>query len=212
MPPLMIATAAALCAAAAVLLTPWARGIVDSSSKWLHRWVPGVLGTIFGAGAALLAGHWAVLLALCVLAIGCALLIAVDLAVFRLPDMIVWPTTGLVLVLLLLAAIVTGEWGRFWTAVLAMLAVGAGYFIFAFISPASLGLGDVKLSLVLGLALGWFGWQAVFFGILGGFIVLALVAFALMAVRRASIKSDLAFGPWMIVGAAAGLAVATVGA
>ncbi|WP_206446191.1 prepilin peptidase [Agrococcus sp. KRD186] len=212
MPPLVIAIAAALCAAAAWLLTPWARRIVDSSSKWLHRWVPGVLGAAFGVGAGLVAHHWTVLLALCALAVGCALLVAVDLAVFRLPDAIVWPTTGLVLALLLLAAIVTGEWSRFGTAMLAMLAVGVGYFILAFISPASLGLGDVKLSLVLGLVLGWFGWQAVFFGILGGFIALALVALVLMAVRRASIKSDLAFGPWMIVGAAAGLAVASVGA
>lgn len=212
MPPLVIAIAAALCAAAAWLLTPWARRIADSSSKWLLRWVPAMLGAAFGAGSAAVADHWAVLLALGALSVGCALLIAVDLAVFRLPDAIVWPTTGLVLALLLVAAIVTAEWARFGTAVLAMVVVGVGYFILAFISPTSLGLGDVKLSLVLGLVLGWFGWQAVFFGILGGFIALAVVALALMAVRRASIKSDLAFGPWMIVGAAAGLALATVGA
>lgn len=212
MPPLVIAIAAALCAAAAWLLTPWARRIADSSSKWLQPWVPALLGAIAGAGAAAVAEHWAVLIALCTLAVGCAVLIAVDLAVFRLPDAIVWPTTALVLGMLLVAAIITGEWVRFGTALLAMLVVGAGYFVLAFISPSSLGLGDVKLSLVLGLTLGWFGWQAVFFGILGGFITLAVVALALMMLRRASITSDLAFGPWMIVGAAAGLAVAAVGA
>lgn len=211
MPPLVIGIAAALCAAAASLLTPWARGIADSSSAWLRRWVPAALAALAGAGSVVVADHWAVLVALCVLAVGCALLIAVDLAVFRLPDAIVWPTTGAVLAMLLVAAIATGEWARFGTALLAMLIVGVGYFVLAWISPTSLGLGDVKLSLVLGLTLGWFGWQAVFFGILGGFIALAIVAVALIALRRTSIRSDLAFGPWMIAGAAAGLALATVG-
>ncbi|MCH1883732.1 prepilin peptidase [Agrococcus sp. ARC_14] len=210
MPPLVIATAAAVCAAAAWALTPWARTLADSSSKWLRRWVPVVLGACAGAGAGAVADHWASLVALCALAVGCALLIAVDLAVFRLPDAIVWPTTGAVLAMLLVAAVVTGEWVRFGTALLAMLVVGVGYFALAWIAPSSLGLGDVKLSLVLGLALGWFGWQAVFFGILGGFIALAVVALVLMALRRTSLRADLAFGPWMIVGAAAGLTVAAV--
>ena len=48
MPPLVIAIAAALCAAAAWLLTPWVRRIVDSSSRWLRPWVPALLGAVFG--------------------------------------------------------------------------------------------------------------------------------------------------------------------
>lgn len=211
MPPLVIAAAAALCAAAAALLTPWARRIAGEASGWLRRWVPMTLGALAGAGAAAIAEHWAVLVALCALGVGCALLVAVDLAVLRLPDAIVWPTTAVVLVLLLVAAATTGDWGRIGTALLAMLVVGAAYFALAWISPTSLGLGDVKLSLVLALALGWFGWRAVLFGILGGFVALAVAALVLMALRRTTITADLAFGPWMIAGAAAGLALATVG-
>ena len=91
-----------------------------------------------------------------------------------------------------------------------MLAVGAGYFVLAWCAPTSLGLGDVKLSLVLGLALGWFGWQAVFFGVLGGFLVFAIAALGLLATRRTTMQSDLPFGPWMILGAAIGLGWAAV--
>lgn len=207
MPLLGMAVAAVLCGGAAWLLTPWARRIVESESRWLHRVVPTTIAALAGAGGVAIADHWTVAIALGVLAVGCGLLIAVDLAVFRLPDAIVWPTTAAVLLMLLLAALVTGEWGRLGTAAIAMLTVGAGYFVLAWISPTSLGLGDVKLSLVLGLTLGWFGWQAVFFGTLGGFIALAVVALVLMALRRTSLASDLAFGPWMIVGAAAGLAL-----
>ena len=205
MPPLVIALAAALCGVAAALLIPWARRLVESESRWLRRWIGAVLGAGFGAAAAAVADHWAVAVALCVLAVGSAVLIPVDQAVLRLPDAIVWPTTGAVLGMLLVAAAVTGEWERLTTAVLAMVVVGVGYFVLAWIAPQSLGLGDVKLSLVLGLALGWFGWRAVLFGMLGGFLLFALVAIALLVSRRASMQSDLPFGPWMILGAALGL-------
>ena len=206
MPALAIVAAAVLCAASAWLLTPWARRIAQSDSRWLHRAVPTALGAIAGAGAATIAAHWAVALALCSLAVGSALLVAVDLAVFRLPDAIVWPTTGAVLGLLLVAAVTTGEWARFGTALLAMLVVGVIYFALGWFAPQSFGLGDVKLSLVLGLSLGWFGWQAVLYGMLGGFLVFALAALTLLVTRRTSLKSDIAFGPWMLIGAWVGLA------
>lgn len=212
MPPLAIAIAAALCAVAAWLLTPRARRIAESGSRWLRPAVPASLAALLGAAGAAVADQWAVAVALGALAVGCGLLIAVDLAVFRLPDAIVWPTTGAVLGMLVVAAALTGDWARLGTALLAMLVVGVGYFALAWFAPSSLGLGDVKLSVVLGLTLGWFGWQAVLLGILGGFLVFALVALAMLALRRTSLRADLAFGPWMILGAAAGLGWAAVGA
>ena len=205
MPPPVIALAALLCAAAAALLAPWARRLVDTDSRWLRRGIPAVLGAGFGAAAVAVAEHWAVAIALGALAVGCALLVPVDQAVLRLPDAIVWPTTGAVLGMLLVATAITGDWERLTTAVLAMLVVGVGYFVLAWFAPTSMGLGDVKLSVVLGLALGWFGWPAVLFGILGGFLLFALVAIALLVARRTSMQSDLPFGPWMILGAGLGL-------
>ncbi len=210
MPPFAIVAAAAACAAAAWLLTPWARRLVASESRWLRRPWPTLLGALGGAGAAAVADHWAVAAALGALAVGSALLIPTDLAVLRLPDRIVWPTTGVVLAMLVVAAALTGAWARLGTAVLAMLAVGLIYFAIAWVAPQSFGLGDVKTSLVLGLALGWHGWSAVLTGMLGGFLLFGLAAGALLAARRASMQSDLAFGPWMILGAAAGLAWAAV--
>ena len=205
MPLPFVALAAVLCAAAGWLLTPWARRLVDSDSRWLRRGVPSSLALAGGAGAAAIADHWAVALALCALAVGGALLIAVDLAVFRLPDAVVWPTTGAVAGMLLVAAAVTGDWARLGTALLAMLVVGAFYFLLGWVAPQSFGLGDVKLSLVLGLALGWYGWRTVLYGMVGGFMVFALAALVLLALRRTSMKADLAFGPWMLLGAAVGL-------
>lgn len=210
--PLAIGIAAALCALTAGSLTPWARRLVDSDSRWLRRWLGALLGALGGAGAAVVAEHWAVAVALGALAVGSALLILVDLAVFRLPDRIVWPTTAAVLGMLVVAAALTGWWQRLGTAVLAMIVVGLVFFAVGWIAPESFGLGDVKASLVLALALGWHGWQAVLFGMLAGFLLFALAALALLATRRASLQSHLAFGPSMILGAACGLAWTAVSA
>ena len=198
--------AVALSGVAAWSLAPWARRLVDSDSRWLHSWIPALFGGAGGAGAAAIADHWAVALALCALAVGSALLIPIDLAVFRLPDAIIWPTTSAVAGMLLVAAAFTGDWARLGTALLAMLAVGALYFLLGWFAPRSFGLGDVKLSLVLGLTLGWYGWHAVLYGMVVGFVLFAVAAIVLLVARRISMKSDLAFGPWMLFGAAAGVA------
>jgi leader peptidase (prepilin peptidase)/N-methyltransferase len=74
--------------------------------------------------------------------------------------------------------------------------------VLALISPRSLGMGDVKLAGLLGLFLGWLGWDAVVLGAAAGFIVQAVVALLLLAGRRIGLRGELPFGPSMLVGAA----------
>ena len=70
-----------------------------------------------------------------------------------------------------------------------------------------MGLGDVALAPVLGLALGWLGWGATLTGLMGGFVVGALVGVVLLASNRAGAKSRIPHGPFMLSGAALGLFV-----
>jgi leader peptidase (prepilin peptidase) / N-methyltransferase len=70
-----------------------------------------------------------------------------------------------------------------------------------------MGLGDVALAPVLGLALGWLGWGATLTGLMGGFVVGALVGIVLLASNRAGAKSRIPHGPFMLSGAALGLFV-----
>jgi leader peptidase (prepilin peptidase) / N-methyltransferase len=142
-------------------------------------------------------------------AIGIALVL-IDLDVHRLPDAIVLPSYPVVIGLLALAGLNPGgeaDWG----ALLRALAGGAilfvAYFLMAVAYPGGMGFGDVKLAGVLGLGLGWLGWGALVVGGFSAFLLGGLFSVALLLLRRAGRRSGIPFGPWMVLGAAVGVAV-----
>ena len=202
--------AALICGGAATALGPWARRLVESDSRWLRSGLHVLLAAAGGAGAAVLATNWAELATFAVLAVGVGLLIVIDLAVFRLPDVIVGPLYPVVFLGLAAAAALTSEWGSLGRAATAAAALLVLYFVLALINPSGLGLGDVKLSGVLGAFLGWLGWPAVLAGTLAAFVINAAVALALLVGGRVGAKSGIAFGPAMVFGAVAGAAYFTV--
>lgn len=80
---------------------------------------------------------------------------AVDLARYRLPDRLLFPSLGIGIVLLGTFAVLTGSTDNFVRGLVAMLAYGLVLLIPNIIMPAGLAFGDVKLALLLGLFLGW---------------------------------------------------------
>ncbi|AKZ57417.1 Type IV peptidase [Streptomyces ambofaciens ATCC 23877] len=139
------------------------------------------------------------------LAPAAVLLAAVDLRVRRLPDPLTLPLAGAALVLLGLAALAPEHAGRWTTALLGALALGAGYCVLFLINPAGMGFGDVKLALTAGAALGWYGWPTVMLGTFAGFLLGALYGGALVVARRAGRKTAIPFGPFLIAGAFLGV-------
>lgn len=197
---------AVACALIAGVLTPLAERIADTDARWL-RWGTHIpLAALGGAGTAILADTWAELVTFAALAVGAAVLVAVDLSVHRLPDRIVGPLYPVLFAGLTVAAAVDGDWSRLGRAVLAGLVLLLSYFVLAFLSPSGLGLGDVKLSGLVGGFLGWLGWAHVLTGTLAAFIIGGVVAGVLLVLGRADRHSDIAFGPWMVAGAVAGVA------
>ncbi|MFD1504495.1 prepilin peptidase [Georgenia yuyongxinii] len=190
--------------AAALALGPWMRRVARVRSHWLSSGAHVLLAGALGAGAALLARSWPELVAFAVLALACALLAVIDLATYRLPDVIVGPTYLVFFSALALTAAVDGDWGRLGRAAAGAGVVLVGYFVLAFVSPSGLGLGDVKFSGVLGGFLGWFGWQQVLLGTLAAFVLSACVAGTLLVTRRADRRTEFPFGPWMVAGAGIG--------
>ncbi|MGW6457940.1 prepilin peptidase [Streptomyces sp. NPDC055078] len=133
------------------------------------------------------------------------LLAEVDRRVHRLPDRLTLPLACAAAVLLGAAAALPGAAGSWTTALAGGLALGAAYFLLFVIHPNGMGFGDVKLALALGVALGWYGWGVLLAGAFAGFLFGSLYGFGLMAVGRANRKTAIPFGPFMIVGAFAGL-------
>jgi leader peptidase (prepilin peptidase)/N-methyltransferase len=81
------------------------------------------------------------------------------------------------------------------------------YFVLAWISPDSLGFGDVKLAGLIGLVLGWLGIFQTVVGLFAGFLVGGLIALVLLLGRRVGMRSHIAFGPSMLAGALLALAL-----
>jgi leader peptidase (prepilin peptidase)/N-methyltransferase len=133
-------------------------------------------------------------------AVGIALAL-IDIDTKRLPNVLVLPSYPVGAALLLLPAAADGLWSDYLRAVLAAAALFAFYFVVAFIYPAGMGFGDVKLAGVLGLYLGWLGWGTLVVGGFLGFLLGAVVGVVLMAASRAGRKSRIPFGPFMLLGA-----------
>ena len=201
-----IALTALAAGLAALILTRWMRAVAGTDSAWLRSGLHAVLAAAGGAGAAVLADGWVELVTFAVLALACALLLVIDLAAYRLPDIIVGPMYPVLFLGLAIAAAVSGDWARLGRAATAMLVVTVVYFVLAYVAPSGLGLGDVKLSGLLGAFLGWLGWSQTLLGLLAGFALSALTASILLLATRATRHSEFPFGPWMIAGSVLGAA------
>ena len=124
------------------------------------------------------------------------LLSAIDLRHRLLPNLIVLPAA--VIVVVIVASSDSGS--------LVSHAVAGGVFagvmlIAALVFPAGLGMGDVKLALLIGLALGDRTGAAVFVTALASFVVSVAL---LVHGGRAALRRSIPFGPFLAVGALVG--------
>jgi leader peptidase (prepilin peptidase) / N-methyltransferase len=141
-----------------------------------------------------------VLPAFLAVAAGLVALSVIDLEHFVLPNRIVYPLALATVVLLTLAAVGDGDGSALGRALLGGVAGMLTLGVLHLASPRSMGFGDVKLALVIGLALGWLGWGELVLGLFCGFLAGALVGLALIALRRRGRKDHLPFGPFLAFG------------
>lgn len=159
------------------------------------------LALAFGAALVWAFGSDRVLVSLLPFAGLLAAITIIDLRELRVPNKLVGPGAALAVPLLLVAS--TSDWPdvSFWRAVLAGLVMFAAYFLLAMIYPAGMGLGDVKLSPIIGAQLGLFGWIPFVRGVLAAFFLVGPVAIVLLLLRKAGAKTGLPFAPFMAFGA-----------
>lgn len=137
-------------------------------------------------------------------AVGVALAV-IDLDTHRLPNALVLPGYVVLPVLLGAAVLLGAPADALPRAAFGGAALFAFYAMLRGIRAGAMGGGDVKLAGVLGIALGFAGWDALIVGSLAAFLLGGTAGIALLVAGRAHARTALPFGPWMISGAWGGL-------
>ena len=123
-----------------------------------------------------------------------------DLRHYIIPD-----SALIILIVATLAAIISGVWleGNVWGALLAGFVLALPFFIIVIASGGRwMGMGDAKLSFVMGLILGLLhGFIALFLASILG----AIIGVGLIFAGRKTMKSAIPFGPFLILGTAISL-------
>jgi leader peptidase (prepilin peptidase)/N-methyltransferase len=211
---------ALVCGVAAYLLGPWLLARIPEpelekdQTKPLYVSLAGRRAAIWCGALATVAGGligWQIgwsppLAAWLVLAVVGAILCYIDLRTKYLPSAIIWPAYGVVAVLLVGASATSGDWHALLRAVVAGAVTFALFWVLWWVYPSGLGFGDVRLSGLLGGALGWLGWAEVITGVYGGFLLGAILGLLLVALKVFERKA-FAFGPFMLAGALVGVLI-----
>lgn len=135
--------------------------------------------------------------------VGIALAI-IDWRTRLLPTKLIAPSYLVVVVLVVVSAWLGDDWHRLAGAGWGWLVAGGTFFVLWFIYPAGMGYGDVRLSGVLGIALGYLGWGELLTGVYAAFLIGGVGGFLLSALRIVDRKAY-PFGPFMLVGALVGV-------
>ena len=154
---------------------------------------------LFAAVGARFADDW-VLPAYLVLTAGLIAISVIDLEHFLIPNRVLYPTGFLGGALLIAGSALEDEWGAMGRALLGALCAFAFFFTLHVIVPRGMGFGDVRLSFLLGLFLGWLGWAELFFGLFTGFLLGAIIGAALIAFGKRGRKQHIPFGPFLAAG------------
>jgi leader peptidase (prepilin peptidase) / N-methyltransferase len=198
-------------AAEAIPLVCWllSRGRCRACAAPARAGLPAVqlgTGTLF-AVMAVRFGFSPVLPAFWLLAALAVVLAVIDVRHRRLPDRLTLPAYPAAAALFGAGALaVPGGARHFLSALAGMAAAWLFFALLAVAHPAGLGWGDVKLSGVLGLYLGWLGAPALLAGLLGAFVLAALTGLGLIVAGKATRKSQIPFGPFMLASAIAVIA------
>jgi leader peptidase (prepilin peptidase) / N-methyltransferase len=208
---LWLAAAGLAGVATAAALTPLTRRVLRGSPAAPTWTTPTATGLTIAATAAmftLLAWRIptiGVLLAgLCFAAVAPPLTI-VDLAVRRLPDILVGPAYIAAALTLTTASIHNGAWWLVVRALICSVAVAAGMLVLALARPGQLGLGDVKLAGLTALVTGAVNPTAAAIATAGAFVAAAGVGAVLIVAGRATMRSNNPFGPYLLIAALATL-------
>ncbi|MDQ6686489.1 MAG: A24 family peptidase [Actinomycetota bacterium] len=169
-------------------------------AKLPHLAAKTALSSLVAGAAAGAAVGWggALLVLLYVVPLGVALAL-IDWRTTLLPTRLIGPSYVVVAVLVLAAAALDSDRTSLLRAGAGWLLAGGTFLLLWLVNHRGLGYGDVRLSGVLGLALGYLGWPQLVIGLYAGFLVGALAGLLLAALKFVD-RKRYPFGPFMLLG------------
>jgi len=173
---------------------------------WVLPVAVGVSAVAGAATGAAVGWDWQLLVLWPLVPVG-ALLGIVDWRTRLLPSIVILPATALALLYGAGRWLATGEPDELVRGGLALLVVRSVFWLLWFIRQAGMGFGDVRLSALLALSLGYVGWAPVVTGIYAAFLLFGVPGLLLAVVRRdrTVLRRAYPFGPFLLVGALVGL-------
>jgi leader peptidase (prepilin peptidase)/N-methyltransferase len=127
-------------------------------------------------------------------------LLLIDIDTHLLPRGIVFRATAIALPMLFIAALFDSV-GSIAGMLLGALIMWSLMKVLEVLSRGDLGGGDVNVSLLLGLYLGWLSLGRIVTALVIAFAAAGLFAIVLLALRRGGRRTHIAFGPFLIAGA-----------
>jgi len=129
----------------------------------------------------------------------------IDLDAGRLPNSIVYPSYLVLGSLLAIAAFTQSDPAALLRAGVGAAALFLAYFAVAYLFPAGMGFGDVKLAGIVGGVLGFVSYPVLAVGAFAAFAIGSAAGIGKIVAGRSTASSSIAFGPFMITGALAAL-------
>ncbi|MFC4463955.1 prepilin peptidase [Streptomyces xiangluensis] len=165
---------------------------------WAAHPIPEIITAAISAALASQIDSWPQLLAyIWFTAVGLSLAIT-DLTVRRLPNALIIPTYPALLALFCIPTATSHSTTPLVRSAASMMATLLTFTALYALAPGQLGGGDVKLSGLVGLVLGWFSWTAAFTGILLAWL-LAAFAGVFLRLSRKSQPEGLPLGTFLVV-------------
>ncbi len=129
----------------------------------------------------------------------------IDARTKRLPRRLIYATAVVVAVLLVVGALARHEPRRLGGAALSAVVAVAVLLVMYVASRGGFGDGDVRLGGLIGLMLGYVGWRVVAVGLTLGFMLGAIGGLVAVALRKATMRTPIPFGPFLALGAVVAL-------
>jgi len=125
----------------------------------------------------------------------------IDLDTKTLPDKIVLPSYIVVFSLFSISSIISGSYWPLLQSLIGGVSLFLFYFALAMVKKDGMGGGDIKLSGVIGLILGWFSFKVLIVGAFMAFMLSFLFTVPILIFKKYNNKTAIPFGPWMFLGA-----------